>query len=83
VTDGRDATSILVWNGRVSRTRPTPTREPRSPAQDGEHEHDEGDREDCRGEAVKRRGTDDDDEKPSFPGQWSPVRDPGFHRPFD
>jgi hypothetical protein len=67
VTDDRDATSILVWNGRVSRPRPTPTQEGlRPPVEGGENEHDERDGEDCRGEVVKqaRRAAAADDSRP-------------------
>ncbi len=87
MTDDRDVTSILVWNGRVSRTRPTPTQGGlRPPVQGGENEHDEGDREDCRGEVVKRRRGGGDDEKPTVPGQCPPSTrsvTPDFTGPID
>ena len=72
VIDDRDATSILVWNGRVSRTRPTPTRAPPSrPFQDGEHEHDQDDHED--GQVIERRVTHE--------AESGPHPDPGNDPP--
>lgn len=72
MTEDRDATSILVWNGRVSRTRRASTEGPRSrPVHRAEHEQNVDDHEERGGSGVEKPGAGEDDERdrdPDSPG---------------
>ena len=69
MTDDRDATSILVWNGHVSRTRPAHSQELRSRPVDGlDHEHDVDDHAESGGsviEGIDRQGAETRIEPPA------------------
>jgi hypothetical protein len=60
VTEDRGASSILVWNGRVSRTRRISAEQPR-PVNRLEHKQDVDDHEACGGDVVEEPRDDEDE----------------------
>ena len=79
VTEDRDATSILVWNGRAARTRRTTSEGPRSrPVHHAKHEQNVDDHEEGGG-GVEKPGAGEDEERgrdPDWPEEHAPIWQP-------